>query len=168
MGLDSGGSVIEFGRAETDAERTEVARFFYSVYVDEMGRFRDVADHERREFRDPEDAYSWLFVARDGGRVIGACRLTWGGDGFSERQIRSYCLAPFLAEIPAEKLVVGERTMVASEYRGGDVWTKLGISTGPLLTAHDVVLVFGAVRTSSRADVCGVGSTSVRAAELLV
>ena len=138
-----GVSVIEFGRADTDAERTEVARFFYSVYVDEMGRFRDDADHERREFRDPEDAYSWLFVARDGGRVIGACRLTWGGDGFSERQIQSYCLAPFLAAIPAEKLVVGERTMVAPEYRGGDVWTKLGISTGPLITAHDVALVFG-------------------------
>ena len=50
--------MIEFGRAETEAERTEVARFFYSVYVQEMGRFRGVADYERRELRDPEDAYS--------------------------------------------------------------------------------------------------------------
>jgi Cyclic nucleotide-binding domain/Acetyltransferase (GNAT) domain len=137
-------AMIVVGRAETPDERTEVARFFYSVYVEEMGRFRNVADHGRRELREPEDAHSWLFVARDEGVVIGACRLTWGRNGFSERQIRQYSLEPFLAEMPAEGLVVGERTMVAPAYRGGTVWTDLGRSTAPVIEEHHVALVFGA------------------------
>src|SRR4051812_45505854 len=136
--------MIDFGRAEAPDERTAVARFFYSVYVEEMGRFSDIADHEKRELRDPEDAYSWLFVARDEGVVIGACRLTWGRDGFSERQIRQYGLEPFLAEMPVEQLVVGERTMLAPAYRGGTVWTDLGFTTAPVVQEHDVALVFGA------------------------
>src|SRR5437660_11509145 len=137
-------AVIEFGRADTEYERAEVARFFYSVYVEEMGRFRDVADHERRELRDPEDAYSWLFVARDAGRIVGTCRLTWGGDGLSERQIRYYCLEPFLAELPPERLIVGERAMVAPEYRGARLYHDLGQTTTPVVAAHDVLLAFGA------------------------
>jgi hypothetical protein len=136
--------MIELGRAETEAERTEVARFFYSVYVEEMGRFRQVADHERRELRDPEDAYSWLFVARDEGRIVGACRLTWGGDGLSERQVRQYCLQPFVDEMPREQLVVGERAMVAPEYRGTNLYHELGVSTGPVIDQHGVLLGFGA------------------------
>jgi hypothetical protein len=136
--------MIEFGRAETDAERAEVARFFYSVYVEEMGRFRAAADHQRRELRDPEDAYSWLFVARDEGRIVGTCRLTWGGDGLSERQVRYYCLEPFLAELPAERLLVGERAMVAPEYRGTNLYHDLGQTTMPVVVAHDVLLGFGA------------------------
>ena len=136
--------MIDFGRAETSEERTEVARFFYSVYVEEMGRFRDVADHDKRELRDPEDAYSWLFVARDEGSVIGTCRLTWGRDGFSDRQIRQYSLEPFLADLPAKQLVVGERTMLSPAYRGGTVWTDLGFTTAPVIEEHEVALVFGA------------------------
>jgi hypothetical protein len=136
--------VIEFGRAETAAERTEVARFFYSIYVEEMGRFRDVADHARRELRDPEDAYSWLFVAQDNGRIVATCRLTWGGDGLSERQIRYYCLEPFLAEVPPELLLVGERAMVAPEYRGANLYHELGQTTTPVVAAHGVLLGFGA------------------------
>jgi hypothetical protein len=136
--------MIELGRAETEEERTEVARFFYSVYVEEMGRFRQVADHARRELRDPEDAYSWLFVARDEGRVVGAYRLTWGGDGLSERQVRQYCLQPFLDEMPPEQLVVGERVMVAPEYRGTTLYHDLGVSSGPVIDDHRVLLGFGA------------------------
>ncbi len=136
--------MIEFGRAETDEERSEVARFFYSVYVEEMGRFREVADHKRRQLRDPEDAYSWLFVARDNGSVVAACRLTWGGDGFSERQIRYYCLEPFLAELPPERLLVGERAMVAAEYRGSSLYHELAQTSTPVVAAHDVLLGFGA------------------------
>ena len=38
--------------------------------------------------------------------------MTWGGDRFSNRQIDQYQLAPFLAEIPAEVMAVGERNTV--------------------------------------------------------
>ena len=47
--------------------------------------------------------------------------MTWGGDGFSARQIDQYQLAPFLAEIPAELMAVGERNSVLPAYRGTGV-----------------------------------------------
>ena len=37
--------------AETEAEKQAVYRFRYDVYVEEMGRYRGVADHENRNFR---------------------------------------------------------------------------------------------------------------------
>src|SRR6266540_1571793 len=97
---------FEFGRAVTPGEVDAVQRLRYDVYVEEMGRYRDVADHSNRRFVEPEDGHSWLFYARDGDEVVAAGRMTWGGDGFSERQIEQYGLAPFLAELPAEVMGV--------------------------------------------------------------
>src|SRR5262245_16251634 len=113
--------MIEFRIATTDEERTALYRFRYRVYVEEMGRYRDTADHERQMLIDEEDERSWNFVAWDGDQVVASNRLTWGPHGFSDRQIEEYRLAPFLAELPASVLVVGERTMVAPEYRGTDL-----------------------------------------------
>ena len=70
----------------------------YAVYVEEMDRYHDVAGSEQHRFAEPEDQHSWLFYARDGDTVVAATRMTWGGDGFSSRQIDQYQLAPFLAE----------------------------------------------------------------------
>ena len=75
---------------------------------------------------EPEDDQSFLFLARDGDAPVATIRLSWGGHGFSERQIRQYSLAPFLAELPAELLAVGERAMVepqgGGEFFGGAVF----------------------------------------------
>ena len=66
-------------------------------------------DHERRLLSDPEDDHSWIVYAAvprggDVGEVVATTRITWGGDGFSSRQIEQYQLAPFLAEIPADRI----------------------------------------------------------------
>ena len=79
--------MIELGVATTVAEREAVFRFWYSVYVAEMGRYRDQADHENRLLRGPEDDRSRIFYAIDDDEVVAACRFSWGGDGFSDRQI---------------------------------------------------------------------------------
>ena len=91
---------FEVGLAETDEQKEAVYRFRYSVYVEEMGRYQDRADHAGRRLVEPEDEASWIFYAREDGDVVGTARLSWGGDGFSERQIDEYSLAPFLAELP--------------------------------------------------------------------
>jgi hypothetical protein len=130
--------------ATTDEEREAVYRFRYAVYVEELGRYQATADHAGRRLVDPEDAHSWNLYATAGGEVVGSFRITWGGDGFSERQIDQYQLAPFLAELPAEVMSVGERTMIAPSWRGTDVFAALGEVSEPLSDDHGVRIVFGA------------------------
>src|ERR1700694_2571781 len=96
-----------FGLAKTPGEKEAVYRFRYSVYVEEMGRYQDTADHTNRRLVEPEDDHSLIFFATDGVDVVATARLTWGGDGFSDRQIRQYSLRPFLDELPPGVLGVG-------------------------------------------------------------
>ena len=74
---------IRVARAETDDEQEAVYRFRYSVYVEEMGRYQESADHEGRRLVEPEDEHGWIFFACDGDDVVGTARLSWGADGFS-------------------------------------------------------------------------------------
>src|SRR6478752_4344218 len=110
--------MIEARRATTDDEREAIYRFRYSVYVNEMGRYTASADHARRRLVDPEDQRSWNFYASENGEIVASNRVTWGGAGSSARQIAQYGLTPFLEELPADLLCVGERTMVGAAHRG--------------------------------------------------
>src|SRR5215472_9032837 len=102
----------DVGLAETDDQKEAVYRFRYTVYVEEMGRYQGSADHDGRRLVEPEDVDSFIVYARDAGEVVGTARLTWGGTGFSQRQIDEYSLARFLEELPHECIGVGERVMV--------------------------------------------------------
>jgi len=136
--------MLEIKIAQTAEELEAIARFRYSVYVEEMGRYQRVADHDHHLLLDPEDEWSWVAYALDGEEVVATTRVTWGGAGFSSRQTEQYGLAPFLAEIPAERMAVGERHMIAPEYRGGDVFLQMQCAFTPLNEEHDVRMVFGA------------------------
>ncbi|HEX5613643.1 MAG TPA: GNAT family N-acyltransferase, partial [Acidimicrobiia bacterium] len=132
-------------RAETEAELAEVFGLRYEVYVEEMGRYRDTADHERRQLSDPEDAHSWVFAGHRDGRLVATGRLTWGGDaGFSERQRLQYRLDPFLAELPEAVMGIGERLMVRPELRGTPTLDQL-LDGAKALTEHlGIRVMFGA------------------------
>jgi hypothetical protein len=131
--------------AETDEEKQAVYRFRYEVYVQEMGRYRGTVDHENRMLVEPEDEHSRIFYAARDGQVVGTSRFTWGGDGpFSARQVEHYQLAPFLAELPADAIAVGERGMVTPHLRGGDLFKEMGRETQRFLNSKRVQLVFGA------------------------
>jgi GNAT superfamily N-acetyltransferase len=134
---------LEFAQATTPDEIAAVQRLRYAVYVEEMDRYHDVAGADDGRFAEPEDAYSWIFYARDGADVVAATRMTWGGAGFSERQIDQYQLAPFLAELPAEMMAVGERNTVLPAYRGTGVLEELVRPFEPLSSRHDIRVVFG-------------------------
>lgn len=111
--------------AATAEERNAIFRFRYDVYVEEMGRYQGAADHDRRMLIEPEDETAEHVFAVADGEVIGAARGSWGGAGpFSDRQIRQYGMAPFLAEIPAEHITVGERAMIRADHRGTDLWLR--------------------------------------------
>ncbi len=132
--------------AETDEDKSAVFRFRYDVYVVEMGRYGAVADHENRMLVEPEDETARIaYAADDDGRVVGTARSNWGGAApFSERQVEEYGLAPFLAEVPAEAMTVGERGMVSPELRGTDLWFKMLSGSFDWTNEHRIQLTFGA------------------------
>src|SRR5215831_20117291 len=99
---------FEVGLAESDDDKEAVYRFRYSVYVEEMGRYQGSADHAGRRLVEPEDEKSFILHIRDvdDGTVVGTGRVTWGGYGFSQRQIDEYSLPPFLDALPHEYIAV--------------------------------------------------------------
>jgi hypothetical protein len=134
---------FDFGRAESAEEVEAVQRLRYAVYVEEMGRYRDVDGADDSRFAEPEDQNGWIVFARDGADMVAASRTTWGGHGFSPRQIEQYQLAPFLAEIPAEMMAVGERNTVLAAYRGTGVLEQTTAQFSSLMVDRDIRLVFG-------------------------
>jgi hypothetical protein len=132
---------VEFARASTASEIESVQRLRHAVYVDELGRYGDVAGDGR--LAEPEDATSWLFYAHDEGQVVASTRITWGGDGFSDRQVDQYRLGPFLAEIPPEMMAVGERNSVLPAYRGMGLPEALAEFGRSNTSGYDLRIVFG-------------------------
>lgn len=132
-----------FHTADTEEEKLAVYRLRYEVYVEEMGRYRASADHERRLLVEPEDETALIFYAAPEGEVVATHRFNWGGDGFSKRQIESYQLEPFLAELSPEVLVVGERGMVAPRLRGGPIYQQLGQVGSGFIQGKRIQLIFG-------------------------
>jgi len=131
--------------AQTDEEKLAVYRFRYDIYVEEMGRYRAVADHVRRLLVEPEDETARIFFAAQDGEVVATSRLSWGGDGpFSARQIEHYQLEPFLAELPPEAMAVGERGMVAARLRGGPLFSDLRQVSRRFVSEKRIQLIFGA------------------------
>jgi len=131
--------------AATEAEKQAVYRFRYEIYVEEMGRLGRVADHEKRLLVEPEDATARIFYAAQDGEVVATSRFSWGGDApFNERLIESYQLAPFLAELPAAALAVGERGMVVSRLRGSELFRELGRVSQQWVSEQRIQLIFGA------------------------
>jgi hypothetical protein len=136
--------MVEIRIAETAEEKEAVFRFRYAIYVEEMGRYKQVADRVDRRLADPEDEWSWISYALDGDEIVGTLRMTWGGAGFSDRQVAQYDLQSFLDELPREVLAVGERTMVSPTWRGEDLLARLCSVIEPLIDEHGVKVVFGA------------------------
>jgi cyclic nucleotide-binding protein len=134
-----------FHAAETDEEKLAVYRLRYDVYVEEMGRYRGAADHERRLLVEPEDKTARIFYGAPEGEVVATSRLSWGGDGpFSARQIEQYQLASFLAELPREAIVVAERGMVVPRLRGGPIYEQLAATSRRFIQEKRIQLLFGA------------------------
>lgn len=138
---------IHLGVAESEAEREAIFHFRYRIYVEEMGRYRSVADHERERFCELVDEHSMLFYASvdgPGSEVVATSRVTCGADGLSARQIEQYQLEPFLERIPAEVMAVGERAMVRPDLRGSSLFLDLMGRSFAEMNERRIQLMFGA------------------------
>jgi len=70
--------MLELSTAQTDAEFEDVYRFWYDIYVTEMGRHVDDPNtlHTERRLLDPVALAGSLCTARDNGKVVGTILST--------------------------------------------------------------------------------------------
>jgi predicted GNAT family N-acyltransferase len=130
--------------AVTEDERAAIYRQRYDIYVEEMQRYREIADHDRRWLKEPVDDVSRLFYAVRDGKLVGSIRLTLGKDApLSHRLIGKYSLAPFLEEVGADALIVGERFMVDKAWRGTDVLFQMLTAYVQLVNEERIQLMIG-------------------------
>jgi hypothetical protein len=130
--------------AETEEEKNAIYRFRYGIYVAEMGRFGEAADHDRKMLVEAADETARIFYAAIDGEVVATSRFSWGGDApFTERQIDIFMLEPFLAELAPDTMAIGERGMVKPELRGSEIFRKLGERTSEFMSENRVQLIFG-------------------------
>lgn len=136
---------VVISEVTTDTEREEVYRFRYDIYVDEMGRYGDVADHAGRRLVEPDDELARLNLIRHEGRVIGTARFSWGAvpGALNERMVEQYDLQPFLDAVPHENIAVGERLMFLPEYRGGPLLFKFVSESLVQFQREGIQLFFG-------------------------
>ncbi len=136
--------IIVIAQAHSEEEREAIYRFRYRVYVEEMDRYRSIADHKGKRLVEPDDAASRLFHAISDGEVIGTMRLSWGGDGaLTDRHIEQYDLEPFLNCVDPGQIIVGERFMIEPSYRGTDLLFRLFTAYLGFVNEKRIQLLFG-------------------------
>jgi hypothetical protein len=130
--------------ATTEQERQAIYRQRYEIYVEEMDRYRSIADHQNRWLTEPIDESSRLFYAVRDGELVGSIRLTLGADGGLTRElIAKYSLDEFLGQVSPEAIIVGERFMVNRSHRGTDVLFSMFTTYMRLVNELRIQLIIG-------------------------
>ncbi len=107
--------------ATSPAEREEIYRFRYQIYVEEMGKSPPEADHRCRLFRDSFDGDSRLYALRDvDGALVGTLRLNRLCElDCPDEALKPIPMQPLLNHAPIETLSYTSRLMLRRDWRGG-------------------------------------------------
>ena len=138
------GDGVSIGFAQSAEEREEIYRLRYRIYVEEMGRYRSIADHDKKQLTEADDHSSHLVTALQDGRLVGTARFTWGGDApFTDRVIEQYDLRPFRDSMPDDQMVIGERFMIDPSLRGSDLLFRIFCLYMKFANERRIQLAFG-------------------------
>lgn len=112
---------IREARAE---ERDALYRFRYTIYVEEMGRRQEYADHVGRRIQEPLDAGAFHLVAVQAGTIVGALRINRGTDeaiGYYRDLYRMELAGPWFPE----RTTMITKFMVAAPLRKSSLALRL-------------------------------------------
>ena len=116
--------MIEVRLAQSNAEREEVYRLRYEIYVEEFGWRSHYADHARRRIEEPLDRFASLFVAYRGDRFIGSLRTNYARNGGLESCADLYALRDF-GDLYPERLSITNKLVIRREWRGSPAAFRL-------------------------------------------
>lgn len=122
----SGEPPVVIDVATTAAERLDAERFWYDVYVREVGRAQPMADHLAGTVTDRLQPRSRIIVARETetGRCVGTVRTNFIRDGGADDYAELYGIA-FEGRVERSSTSITTRLMVATPYRKGGLALRL-------------------------------------------
>ena len=119
---------VRVQEATSRADREEIYRFRYRVYVEELKKPLPFADHERRLYTDELDEQARLLVAYDenAGTIVGTVRTMFGTETtFPEALVDKLSLGPLLDSAGPESICHSGMFMVDPAYRGLTIASQL-------------------------------------------
>src|SRR5438094_5964419 len=123
--------------ATTDAEKEEIYRLRYEVYIEEMdgARRHTEANAAERRFRDELDDHAVQFYARQDGKILGCARLNLRRDGPWECEDR-FELEKFAPAYPTQ-IAIASRFALHPAARGSVAMKQLSYAMAEFLQEHE-------------------------------
>jgi len=104
--------------AGTGRELEDVFRFWYRIYVEEMGKGFSYADHTAGALRDSLTENSTVFYVTDEDGVIGTVRITPGDAPDIPKEMSSLYGLEYFKSFPSSELSFSSRLIVDKRWRG--------------------------------------------------
>lgn len=136
--MDSAAPALEIGFVSTATQLWEVARFRYTIYVEEMGRPQVAADHARRLILDSLDLDSHIIVAQVAGQIVGTVRVNLCGQSNIGRYREWYRAEAIAGDCWPEQTAILTRLMVDASHRQTFVNAKLCFTAFQLGAANGI------------------------------
>jgi len=114
--------------ATTPEDLTKVARFRYRIYVEEMGRFQQYADHKEKTVHEPLDRHGHILMALEDSNVVGTVRFNLGSESEFGPYTELYRLRELGALFP-NRVSITTKLMIAPEYRRTPLALKLALAS---------------------------------------
>ena len=105
-----------FALAESESEREAVRRFWYQVYVEEMGRKQIYANHEAKRIYDPLEPTGRVIVAWEDDQIVGTVRANFVRDGGVDSYVDLYGCEE-RSDFAAARTSIVTRLMLAHDLR---------------------------------------------------
>lgn len=132
---------IEVRLARGREELLKLFRFRYAIYVEEMGRKPNYADHALRTIEEPFDLTGYNLIALDCGQIVGALRANIGAETDFGQYVDLYEMRRAGSWFP-QHVSMTSKFMVAPQHRGGTVAVRLALACFEFGCVHGIYFDF--------------------------
>jgi predicted GNAT family N-acyltransferase len=104
--------------AESDEIKRRIYRFRYRIYIEEMGKPYQNADHQNKLLTDSLDQKCTLLYAEKNNKIIGTVRINWGADQETMNYFDNsdFALDRFRS-FPDSRFSLNSRLMLSADFR---------------------------------------------------
>lgn len=138
---------ISIGIATSDAEKKEIYRFRYQIYIEEMSRPITKVDHANKLLYDEFDEWGVLLTAKIGSELIATARINIGTiHEFPQYEVNFLSLDAFqncYTDGSEHKFALTTKIMIAPSQRGSQAFYLLFVKCYELCCSSDVQFMFG-------------------------
>lgn len=120
--------IASIEHATTEDDLTKVGRFRYRIYVEEMKRFQQYADHAARTVCEPLDRSGHVLIALQGSEVVGTVRFNLGSESDLGLYTELYRLKE-LGPLFPKRVSITTKLMIAPEYRRTPLALRLALAS---------------------------------------